>query len=119
MLHLDDTGRLKSQAWFWRLSGPAPGVAKPELRQDIDGCDFGAAIVDAHAHQQVVRRRLRVFDGDIKVAVVIEYAGVDKFVLGRPDAAPAILIRKPGIGYLGLRLSLQHLQISMARSRVE
>ena len=59
------------------LIAPAPGISKPEMREDAKGGRFGAAIVSADAHHDVLRGLLRVLDFDIEVAVVVEDAGVE------------------------------------------
>ena len=57
---------------------PRPDVAKPQLRQHMQRRFLRPAIVNRDAHQNVFRRRLRVFDEHIQVAVVVEDAGVEQ-----------------------------------------
>ena len=61
---------------------PAPGVPEPQLRQDVQGCRLGAAIDRCDAHQDVFRRCLCVLDEHIEVAVAVEHARIQQFVLG-------------------------------------
>jgi hypothetical protein len=50
------------QRRFFHAGQPAPGVAEPDLRQDVDARLLGPAIVDRDAHEHVVRVGLGVFD---------------------------------------------------------
>ena len=53
---------------LWCVWFPRPGVAKPELRQQMNRCFLWPAIVDGHPHEQIFRRGFGVFHKYIKVA---------------------------------------------------
>ncbi len=99
---------------------PAPDVAEPGLREDVDRRRVRAAIMRRHPHQRVVGRRLRVFDFDIEIAVRIEEAGVDEFELARIAAlAAGVLLEQPAIGIGRLRQLVEHAAVGVARDRVD
>ncbi len=56
----------------------------------MQGSRLGPAIADADFDQEVLGRRLRVLDEDIKVAVVVEDPGVQQFVLLLGSRAGAV-----------------------------
>ena len=72
-----------------RVCFPGPGVAEPDLREQMDRRLFGTAIVDRHLHQHVFRPGLGVLDEDVEVAVVVEDAGVEQLELRPVPAAAA------------------------------
>ena len=74
----------------WR---PRPVVAAPQRGQQVQRRGVGAAVDGADAHQHLFGPVLGVFDEDVEVAVVVEDAGVEQFVLGLVAAAAAVLLR--------------------------
>src|SRR6476469_4278156 len=70
-----------------------------------------AAIPRGNADQNVVRRRLRIFDEHIEVAIVVEYAGVEEFVLTIVARAPTVLIDEMRIGKLPVRILVERLVV--------
>ncbi len=60
---------------------PRPCVARPQLRQQVQRRGRVAAIDGGDAHQDVIGVGLRVLDGDVEVAIVVEDAGVDDLEL--------------------------------------
>ena len=74
-------------SWLaWRRTGffvvsPRPGIAEPERREQMDRGRFRTAVMNGDLDQNVFGIGLGVFDKHIEVAVVVEDAGVEKFVL--------------------------------------
>src|SRR5213078_2404013 len=56
---------------------PAPVISEPDLRQYMDRCLFGPAIVNGEPQEDILGTRLGILDIDIEVAVVVEDAGID------------------------------------------
>src|SRR5215813_9974287 len=50
MARLNDAVALIAQRWFRRTCRPAPGVAEPGLRQNVDGRPLGTAVMNRHPH---------------------------------------------------------------------
>src|SRR5262245_33010842 len=107
------------ESWADRLRLPRPRVAEPERRQQMQRRGVRSSIGDRDANQQVVGGRLRVFDDDVEVAVLVEDSGVDKLELGFTPAAPLILVDQPPVGELGLRILVETLHVGVGRRRVE
>ena len=77
VLHLDRRAAAQcAQTGLVMFLVPRPGVAKPKMRQDVDGRGFRPAIVNGDAHQNVIWRGLGVFDKDVEVTVVVKNARV-------------------------------------------
>ena len=70
-----------AQRRFATILAPRPGVAEPKRRQDPQPGRFRPTIVDGNADEYVFRAFLRVFHEHVEVAVVLEDAGVEQFVL--------------------------------------
>ena len=115
----DDAAILLAQHGFFRARSPRPGVAKPQLRQDVDRRFLGPAIVNADAHEHVLGAGLRVFDEDVEVAVVIEDARVEQFELRLVPAAAAILLQELSVREFPLRILVKHPQTGVRGRRVE
>ena len=98
---------------------PGPGIAKAQLRQDVQRCDLGAAIVNRDAHQHVVDMRLRVLDEHIEVAVLIEHPCVGQLVFWLGARAALAFLHEQGIRIRALRILVEHLQVRVRRRRVE
>src|SRR4029453_8996237 len=77
------------------------------------------AIVNGDPDQDVFRGSLRVFHEDIKVAILIEDAGVEKLVLEPVSAAFAIRSYDRLVGESSLRVLVQILHVRMRRRRIE
>src|SRR6185437_14217467 len=67
---------------------PAPGVAKPERRQELDSGVLGPAVRHGDAHEDVGWRPLGVFDGQVEIPVALEHAGIEQLELRVVRAAP-------------------------------
>jgi hypothetical protein len=73
-----------------RIVLPRPGVAKPELWQDVNRRLLGAAVVRGDSHQNVRRGPLRIFDEDVEITVIVEDPRVEQLEFGIGLAAPRI-----------------------------
>ena len=107
------------QGGFFPLVEPAPGVAKPELRQNMDLGRIGAAIAHRHLHQDVVGRRFGIFDIDVEIAVGVEDAGVDDLELRLLARAPRVLLHQMRIGKFRLGIFVEHMRVAVGRRRIE
>ena len=98
---------------------PRPCVAKPERRQQMQHSGRGAAIAHADLDQQILRVPLGIFDEHVKIAVVVEDAGVQQLVLQVVAAAPATGVQQICIGVRGLWVLVEILHIRVGRRAVE
>ena len=90
---------------FRRTRPPGPGVAKPESGQNMESGGLRAAIHYSDLDQDILRRVFGVFHKHVKVAVAIEDAGLQQFILHLMPAAlltrsDQIIVRKTCWGYL-------------------
>ena len=108
-----------AQIGFVKIFFPRPRVAKPKLRQQMDCRRFRPAIVDGHAHQNIVGRGLGVFHENVEVAVVVKNARVEQFKFHLGLAAFRIFRNELVVGKFPLRILVKHLQVGMRRRRVE
>src|SRR5262249_50611185 len=99
--------------------GPAPGVAKPHGRDQVQLGIFWTAIEGFDANANVFRACLGVLDKNVKVAVIVEDAGIEEFVLRPPAITVAVLLDQLMIGELPLRILVYHLHVAVCGSVVE
>ena len=98
---------------------PRPCIPEPHRRQQIDIGRFRAAIGNRDLDTDVVRLGLGIFDEDVEVAVVVEDAGIDQFVLRlRPVALP-VLLDKLRVRERLLRILVKHLHVGVRRGAVQ
>ena len=90
--------RISTKLWSTLVESPRPGVAKPDRRQEVQWSGFGTAVGGFDPDQDIVRPCFGVLDRYVKVAVVVEDAGVNQFEFKLALAAPAILLDQPGVG---------------------
>ena len=102
-----------------RLAAPRPGVAEPEGRQHVERRRLRAAVGDGDLDEEVLRRRLRVLDEHVEVAIVVEHARVQQLVLEVVAAPAAVLLDEPAVGILRLRVLVEVLHVRVGRRRVE
>src|SRR5215469_3419080 len=102
-----------------QVLAPRPGIAKPELRQDVQLAGFRAAIHGCNANEDVFDVRLGVFDDEIEVAIVRKYASVEQFEFWLAAATAAILIDQRLVRELGLRILVQHAHVAVRGSGVQ
>src|SRR6185503_15675014 len=95
---------------------PSPGVAAEQLRQYMDRCSLGTAIVYRDAHQHVIGVRLRIFDEHVEVAILCERAGVEQLVLGLAARPLLTLLHqlRVWIGALRVLIELLHVLVVIA-----
>ncbi len=62
--------------WFQCSGFPRPRIAKPKLRKEVNDRLFGPAIMDSDKHVHVCGIDARVFDKNVKIAVLVENSGV-------------------------------------------
>jgi hypothetical protein len=99
---------------------PAPDVAEPDLRQDMNRSRLRPAVVDGDPHEHIVGIGLGIFDIDVEVAVVIEDAGIDQFEFHRRRAlATCVLLEQPFVGVCGLRQLVELARVGVARDGIE
>ena len=98
---------------------PGPLVAEPERRQDVQLGRFGAAVVDGDLDQDVLGRLLGILDEHVEVAILVEDAGVEQFVLEFAAAAAAAGLDEIGVGKGRLRILVEVLHVRMGRRAVE
>ena len=89
---------------LFSLRLPRPGIARPELGNDVENGFVAAAVGRHDFHQNVVGSGLGISDLDVEVAIVVEHSGVDQFELGIARSAAAVLLDQLRIGKLGLRI---------------
>ena len=113
MLYLNPNCVLQTQVRYLqsailRRALPRPGIPEPQLRQDMDLGVLRAAVMDGDEQQQVVNRRLGIFDEDIEVTVIVEEAGLEQFELGLLPGASLIFFHEPTIGEFSVRILVEH-----------
>ena len=102
-----------------RVDLPAPGVAEPGRREHMEGRRVRAGVGRPDDHHDVVDVGLDVVDLDHPVAVVVERAGVEQFVLGVVLAAPAVLLDEVLVREGRLRIVVPPPVPGVARDRIE
>src|SRR6185369_972310 len=102
MLGDDVIVSLLSQLRPRSVLGPAPSIAKPELRQHVQRRVIGTAIVRSDAHQHIIDTSACVLDEDIEVAIVVEHSGIEELILRCADTASAVLLNEIAVGILAL-----------------
>src|ERR1700719_1201998 len=81
------------------IAAPAPGVAKPKRREQVQGRWFRTAVLRVDSDQDVSRVRFRVLDFDVEETIFRERVGVPDLELGfhfgtRPVLREKFLVRK-------------------------
>ena len=121
--HLDDCLRRADGSLFQRRTigrvVPRPAIAEPQRRQQVQfGC-LRTAVVNADADENVFGRGLCVFHEQIEVAVLVEDARVEQFVLESAAATSAVSFDKVSVGKRRLRVLVEVLHVRMRRRAVE
>ena len=101
------------------IAMPGPLVAEPERRQDVQLGRLRAAVVDGDLDQDVFGRLLGVLDEDVEVAILVEHAGVEQFILELVAAPAAAGLDEIGVGKGRLRILVEVLHVRMGRRAVE
>ena len=98
---------------------PRPGVAKPQCRQDAQPGRLRSAIVHGDADEHVFRTVLGVFHEHVEVPIIVEYAGIEQFVLELfPRSSPVGFDQVP-VGIFALRVLVEVLHVRVRRRAVE
>src|SRR5262249_34883998 len=90
-----------------------PGIAKPELWHEMQSRRLGCAILRRDADQDFLGGLLGIFDEDVEVAILIEYARVQELVLELEPAALAIAENELAIREGALRILVQHAHVGV------
>jgi len=98
---------------------PRPGVAKPQGGQHVDLGRLGAPVANGDLDQDVFWLDLGVLDENIEVPVVIEYAGVQQFILGGLFVARPVGVDNGLVRVRGLRILVEILHVRMGWRAVE
>ena len=98
---------------------PDPGVAEPELRDEMDRRALRPAVVRGDADGDRVRVGLGDLDLDVEVAALVEDAGVEQLELRIARAARAVLRDQLLVRKRALRILVEHALVGMARQRVD
>jgi len=96
-----------------------PGVAEPEVREDLKGRRLGAAVDGGDADLDVLGVGLGELDVHVPVAVVVEDAGVHQLVLELLARAAPVLGAHLLVRERGLRVLVEHLRVRVRRRAVE
>lgn len=92
---------------------PGPGVAEPDVRDDVQLSSLRATVVGCHTEQKLIRviRLFGSLDEDIPVLVVLESVGVDQVVLALGLVAASVLLNEMLVGELLLRVLVEELHV--------
>ena len=101
VLRSDDTA-LATQLRLGGIDVPAPGVAVPGGRQDVQDIRIRPCVGDADNHQQVRGVGLGVVHLDDPVAIIVEDTCVEQLVLRVLLTPSSVLLHESGVGELCL-----------------
>ena len=96
-----------------------PVVAEPERRQEMQFGRVRSPVDRRDPHQDVFRTGLGILHEDVEVAVVIEDAGVEEFILHLVPGAPSVRLHQIGIGIGRLGILVEVLHVRVGRRAVE
>src|SRR5262249_34296061 len=107
---------LRQQLW-----PPGPGVAKPQMWQDMDWGRLRTTIAHFDAYADVFRARLGILDKDVKIPLGIEDACIEQFILPLIITLLSTLLDELliGIGRLGIFIEILHVGMRWRRVEVE
>ena len=98
---------------------PRPAIAKPKLRKNVQRGCFRAVIGDCQPYEDIVRVRLGIFDENVEVPVVLEYAKVKQLDLKSARTRARIFLTETLVGKLSLRVLIQGLGVGVSRRGVQ
>src|SRR6266513_215302 len=98
---------------------PGPRVSEPERRQHIQRRWFRAAVYYCDSDQDIFRRFLRILYEDVEVPVLIEYSGIEQFILEFLARTAPIGLHQVSIRELRLWIFVEILHVGMSRRAVE
>ena len=85
----------------------------------MNGRQLRPPVIDGDLHQDVVWSGFEVLHEDIPVAVTLENAGIDQFVLVILEAAFCVLLNQQRVWIFTLRILVKHLEVRMRRHGIE
>ncbi len=98
--------------------GPGPGVAEPEVGEDVQGGGGRAAVLGGDGHQDVGGGALGVLDGDVEVAILVEGAEVGELDLLLGRAGGARVPEELGVGVAALGILVRPAEVARGRRGV-
>ena len=101
------------------IRAPAPGIAEPQRRQDVDACCLRAAIFDRDADEHLLRGRLRVLGGHVEITLAVEHARVRQLILAILPRAACIFLAQLCVWKLGVRIFVERAEVGRRRRRVQ
>ena len=101
------------------VAPPRPGVAQPQLRQQIDRCRLGSVIGDGDRDADVVGRRFRIRDLNVEEPVLVQDPGIGQFVFAVVSAASGTLLAQVRVRILRMRVAVEPLHPTVRRSAVD
>ncbi len=102
-----------------RVEPPAPGVAVPERREEVERRGPRPAVRRRHLHEEVLGGGLRVLDRDVPVARRRRSPVSDELELGLEAAPRAVPLDEPLVRVLRLHVLVEELHVRVRRRRVE
>ena len=96
-----------------------PVVAEPQRRQEVQFSRVRPPVGCRDPHEDVFRTGFGVLHEDVEVAVVIEDAGVEQFILHLVAGAAAVRLHQVGVGIGRLRVLVEVLHVRVGRRAVE
>src|SRR5690242_19238 len=92
---------------------PGPGIPEEDVRYNVERCGLWAAVVCSNSEQQFVWVvcLLRGLDEAVKVAVIVEDAGIDNVVLLLKPVALRVFFDKVLVWKLALRQLVEKLHV--------
>src|SRR5262249_27543017 len=112
----------KPDTGLWqRLWPPGPGVAKPQVWQDMNRGRLRTTIANFDAYADIFRARLGILDKDVKIPLAIEDARIEQFILPLIITQLFTLLNELliGIGRLGIFIEILHVGMRWRRVEVE
>ena len=82
-------------------------------------CRLRSAVGCGDPHQDVFRTVFGIFHKDVEVAVVVEDAGVEQFILHVVPGTAAVRLHQIGVGIGRLRVLVEILHVGVRRRAVE
>ncbi len=96
-----------------------PVVAEPERRQEVQFRRVRSPVGCGDLHQDVFRAGFGVLHENVEIAIGVEDAGVEEFILHLVPGATAVRLRQVGVGKGRLRVLVEVLHVRMGRRAVE
>ena len=110
-------GRSRNRAA--QILAPGPGVAKPELREDVERSGFGPAIHSGDSNENVLDVGFGILDENIEIAVLGKDAGVEQFEFRLAAIAATVFFEQPCVRKFCLRIFVKHAHIAVRGSGIQ